>query len=185
MNWACQPTPNSPKSTNMQFRVNPEMLEDSLHLNRVGVSFSPPINFERVDPEGSSILETVEENFISSIRNFTRYRDTFNKAEMYVIQPDTNSGEDFLSYHTNWLDSLSGQDSIWQSALTDSFPYNDFQVKQLLLQNEQVVSFFLLFSPLEAISHKPFLVMYSVLRESYTSSVIQSIESSIGSFTPL
>lgn len=177
-------TPSSGE-TDMQFRIKPDLLGDSVHLQKVGVSFSPPVSFVRLDKRSAELPTMNETPFASSLNNYEVFTDSTSKAEMWVIEPDVNVEEEFLTYNQHLLDSLSAQDADWQSAMLDSFPYNGFDVKQLLLQSEELVSFFLIFSHPERSKHRPFLCSYSIPRSSYTPSLIQSIESSIGSFSPL
>ena len=184
MGLICCNTPPS-KEAEMQFRVKPDLLGDSIHLHKVGVSFSPPVSFERLDKETTTLSVLGETPFVSSLNNFEVFTDSSSKAEMWVIEPDLNVEKEFLTYNEYLLDSLSTQDSVWQSAMLDSFPYNGFDVKQLLLQSEDLIAFFLIFSHPDMSKHRPFLCSYSVPRASYTPSLIQSIESSIGSFSPL
>ena len=169
----------------MQFRVQPDLLGDSLHLPKVGISFSPPISFERLEKESASMAVIDETPFVSSLNNYEIFTDSSSRAEMWVMEPDLNVEEEFLTYNQHLLDSLSTQDSVWQSAMLDSFPYNGFDVKQLLVQREDLVAFFLIFSHPEKGKHRPFMCSYSVPRASYTPTLIESIESSIGSFSPL
>ncbi len=185
-NWACQPASSSPNNSEMQFRVNPELLGDSMQLVDVGISFSPPKTFEWMDKEqGLAILGAEGAPYVSSIRNYEVFTDSATFAGMQLIKPDINTESEFLEYYTYFLDSLATQDTSWQSAMLDSFPYNGFEVKQLLLQNAEVVAFFLVFNQKRGNLDRPFVCAYGIPREFYTSSLIQSIESSIGSFTPL
>lgn len=180
---SCNTSPSA--EAEMQFRVKPDLLGDSIHLPKVGISFSPPVSFDRLDKGTSDLAALGETPFVSSLSNYEIFTDSFSRAEMWVVEPDVNVEEEFLTYNQHLLDSLATQDSVWQSAMLDSFPYNGFDVKQLLLQSEDLVAFFLIFSHPERSKYRPFLCSYSVPRASYTPLLIQSIESSIGSFSPL
>ena len=188
LGYGCQDSSNPGKEGDMQFRVNEELLSDSLHFPLAGTSFSPPRNFHKM----SSLTQEVSQSRLSidSILVYEVFEDTLQKKEdllsyMAFMHPQRGEEEKFLAYLETLTDSVFSVDIPMGEVRKDTFLYKGFIVEQSMRQAEDYISFFLSFKHAQAAKGVPFACSYFIPREAYTLPMIESIESSIGSFSPI
>ncbi|MEM6632793.1 MAG: hypothetical protein AAF694_24195 [Bacteroidota bacterium] len=186
--YSCVDSSPPPTEAGMQFRVNEELLGDSVHFPLAGASFSPPKTFHiHSSLEKTAMLSQAQ---VDSFLIYEIYEDTTRKAEdllayMAFMHPRQGQKEKFEAYIETLLDSALLADPTVGEVLQDSFMYKGFAVRQSMVQAKEYVSFFLAFTHSQDQAKAPFACSYFIPRESYTLPMIESIESSIGSFSPI
>lgn len=161
----------------MEFAVDKTLLGDVFRDSALQVEFHPPARWIKADPRTKEMMAVV----IDSLNPYPlRIKEVFydsTSQSMALLSDLSGARVETRDKIIGDYEQVFNAGKMWNDVKMATFRFNDLTTDQLLLQNQQMVNFKLIFFKNRDI---PFQVDYIVPRQTYAEKV-RYIESSIGS----
>jgi hypothetical protein len=156
-----------------EFNVNKSLLNDSSFVTKSGFTINPPKNWIKTDSYNSELQKKVLYRLSNKLLAIYK-SDTTNCA--LIISELQEPDFDAIKVALNKDKSSFNKDSIWTNVQSSFFKYKNYEIVQIVSQNNDLVIFKLFihrFSELYELDY--------VIPRIEVNNMIQSVESSIGS----
>lgn len=162
-----------PNDNTISFRVNQELLSDSVFSSRDEILvLQPPVDWARLNSNDSIygvfaevMQHKLEAVFIDAKTEASLLISEVSADEMLAMEQVFENPDSFYNKNNNWLSVQHGD-----------FKYNSYHINQIVLQNHDIVIYKLFASRMG----KTYEINYSVPR-AYAEEILRAVESSIGS----
>lgn len=161
------------ENNQMNFQVDTSLLaEFPYKATKDGIGVYPPKEWKRHDATSLLFKQLQETNHATIVALYAPE----SEDAMLMVNETQGMDASLLTEITGNPSAYYNQDSIWNAVMHDNFRYKDFDINQIILQNDQLVIFKLFVQ-----QNSRLLELNYMLPAGASPQTMKSVESSIGS----